>query len=156
MTMHGWMVSCMWLCLHVTGWSNGQWIEWLWLCCTGSPTPHPPVGFPATQVENSAVLSWPWECVYKRKRRQEKEREDTREREDKRENTREKTRVKTREKAREGRQKRKRRPERCWDGNKELQQWRLALAWLNGKHTNTTATNPTNNSTFQTVIHTAV
>ena len=89
MTMLEWMVSWTWLCLHATGWSNGQWIEWLRLCCTGPPTPHPPVGFRATQVENSAVLSWPWECVCERKRRQEQERRYKRERRQERKHKRE-------------------------------------------------------------------
>ena len=31
-----WMVSSMWMCLQVNGWGNGQRMEWLRLCCTGS------------------------------------------------------------------------------------------------------------------------
>ena len=68
--------------LHATGWTNGQWIERMWMCYTGSAQ-H---GFKTElfSVDHEVTIR---ECVWERRHEEERRRirEDTREREDKRE-----------------------------------------------------------------------
>ena len=126
MTVYEQIIS--WMCLYVTGWANGQWMEWLWLCYTGSmQLSYSQVSmhiyiythihyYDCCKRERESVCV----CVCVWEREEEEEREKTREIE---------------------------------AGIKSFWRQRLlsALAWLNGKHTSITTTyttHQTNNITI--------
>ena len=123
MTMYEQIIS--WMCLYVTGWANGQWMEWLWLCCTGS------MQLSYSQVSMQYIYIHYYDCCKRERecvcmcvcvceREKKKRREKTREIE---------------------------------AGIKSFWRQRLlsALAWLNGKHTSITATNTTHQTNNITI-----
>ena len=68
------MISWMWMCLHATGWANGQWMEWLWLCCTGSmQLSYSQV---IMQYIYTTVREYVCVCMWEREKKKRREREN--------------------------------------------------------------------------------